>query len=43
MDIDAAFLIDRVIMEEVFYVYKMYNIVKEFFSISIAPGQSRVG
>jgi hypothetical protein len=41
MNFDAVFLIDRVIQEEGYYVYNMYNIVEKDFSISIAPEQSR--
>jgi hypothetical protein len=34
---------DRAIQKEVFYVYNMYNIAEEYFSICIAPMRSRGG
>jgi hypothetical protein len=44
LDFDAVFLdywIDIVIKEKGFYVDNVYNIVDEYFSISIAPVRSR--
>jgi hypothetical protein len=37
------FLIARMMKEEGFYVYNMYNIVEEHFSITIEPVQSMGG
>jgi hypothetical protein len=41
--IDVVFLIDIIINEEGFYVYNLYNIVDEHFSIGIEPVRSRGG